>query len=347
LKSRFFITLSLYYFLFFALIGDYVIFLPKYFQSIGFSPFEIGIIFAMMPIARFITPFIFLKKPLIKKDFLISLIISTLASFLILTKNFFFIILAFFLIGASFSVVFPYIEAIAIAKLNTRYGQARLFGSIGFMLFGIIFSYIKVNLVYAFIILMTITNLVSLYFLEDKTIKKSNAPIDFKKAWRFWLAVILMQISFGGFYNFFTIYEISHGIDKEYIGWLFAIGVSAEILVFIFQHKFIDKFSPIFWIKISILLTAIRWIVLNFFASNIFIVALTQLIHAFSFAIFHTSALLYLSKTYENKTLAQQFYAGIAYGAAAFIGSIISGMLYGENLFLCEGLIALIGFLIL
>jgi PPP family 3-phenylpropionic acid transporter len=83
------------------------------------------------------------------------------------------------------------------------------------------------------------------------------------------------------------------------------------------------------------------------FAGNLVMIALSQLIHAFSFAIFHTAALLYISKNYANKTLAQQFYAGIGYGLAAFIGSLISGYLYGSGLFLYESLIAFTGFLIM
>jgi len=344
--NKFFLFLSLYYFLFFTLIGDYVIFLPKY-LSLFLSPFEIGIIFAMMPIARFLTPFIFLKKPLNKNDFLISIIISTFASFLILTKQFYILIIAFFLIGASFSIIFPYIEAIAIEKLQEKYGKSRLFGSIGFMLFGIIAGYISFNLVYFYIVLMILTNLISLYFLEDKSIKKSTSSINLLKEKKFWLALILMQISFGGFYNFFTIINIKAGISKNLIGWLWAIGVIAEILIFIYQEKFIKKFKPLFWIKLSIFLTSIRWVILNFVVGNFFLVALTQLIHSFSFAIFHTASLLYLSQKYANKTLAQQFYAGIGYGLAAFLGSLISGILYGENLFLYEGVIAFVGFLIM
>lgn len=301
----------------------------------------------MMPIARFLIPFIYLKKALTKKDFLTSILISTGASFLILSKNFYLISLAFFLIGASFSVIFPYIEAIAIEKLKEKYGKSRLFGSIGFMLFGIVAGYINFNLVWFYIILMILTNGISLYFLEDKTIKKSSEPIDFLKEKEFWIALILMQISFGGFYNFFTIINIEAGISKNLIGWLWAIGVTAEILIFIYQEKFINKFSPIFWIKLSLLLTAIRWIILNFVVGNFILVALTQLIHAFSFAIFHTASLLYLSSRYKNKTLAQQFYAGIGYGFAAFIGSIIAGIIYGKYLFLIEGFVVLIGFAIM
>jgi len=342
-----FLALTFFYFLFFALIGDYVIFMPKLFSNY-FTPTQIGIIFSMMPIARFLTPFIFLKKPLIKKDYVLSIFIAFFASFLILTKNFYLILIAFFLMGASFAILFPYIEAIAIEKLSTKYGKARVMGSIGFMLYGIIFSYIKINHLISFIILMFLTAISAFYFKEDKTIKKSSSTkINFLKDYKFWLALIFLQISFGGFYNFFTIYLIKHGIKKEYIGWLWGIGVGAEIIVFLIGHKFLHKLKPIKWIKISIFLTSIRWAMLYLFANSLLLIATSQLIHAFSFAIFHTSALLYINKHYENKTLAQQFYAGIGYGLAAFLGSIISGFLYGSNLFLYESFIALFGFLIM
>ena len=341
-----FLALLFFYFLFFALIGDYVIFMPKLFSHY-FTPTQIGILFAMMPIARFLTPFIFLKKPITKKDYILSILIAFFASFFILSKNFYLILLSFFLIGASFAVVFPYIEAIAIEKLSTKYGKARVMGSLGFMLYGIIFSYIKINHLISFIILMFLTSISAFYFREDKKIKKKTSKIDFIKNYKFWLGLILIQISFGGFYNFFTIYLIKNGIQKEYVGWLWGIGVMAEIVVFLIGHRFLHKLNPLKWIKISIFLTSIRWLMLYLFANSLILIALSQLIHAFSFAIFHTSALLYINKTYENKTLAQQFYAGIAYGLAAFLGSIISGILYGENLFLYEALIAFIGFLIM
>ena len=341
-----FLALTSFYFLFFALIGDYVIFMPKFFSQY-FTPTQIGIIFSMMPIARFLTPFIFIKKPLTKKDYILSIIVALFASFLILNKNFYLILISFFLIGASFAVIFPYIETIAIEKLKTHYGKARVMGSIGFMLYGIIFSYIKINHLISFIILMILTAISSLYFKEDKIIKKNISKIDIFKDYKFWLGLIFLQISFGGFYNFFTIYLINHGIDKQFIGWLWGIGVGAEIIVFLIGHKFLEKLDPFKWIKISIFLTSFRWFILYLFPNSIILISLSQLIHAFSFAIFHTSALLYISKKYQNKTLAQQFYAGIGYGLAAFLGSIISGFLYGDKLFLYEAIIALLGFLIL
>ena len=77
------------------------------------------------------------------------------------------------------------------------------------------------------------------------------------------------------------------------------------------------------------------------------IIALLQTIHLFSFALFHTAALMYVSSRYKNQTLAQQFYAGIGYGIATFLGSIISGYLYGDKLFLYESIIVFMGFIVL
>ncbi len=301
----------------------------------------------MMPIARFLTPFLFLKKALNKNHYLIASIAAFFSSILILSNNFFLLLTAFFIIGASFAVIFPYIETIAIEKLGIKYGKARVMGSVGFMAYGIIFSYIHINHLISFIILMFLSMISALSLKENKIIKKNFTKINFLKEWKFWLSLIFFQISFGGFYNFFTIYLLNNGIGKKYVGWLWGIGVMAEIIVFLTGDKFLTKLHPVKWIKIALFLTSIRWLMLYLFASSIILIGLSQLLHAFSFAIFHTSALLYISKKYKNKILAQQFYFGIGYGFSAFFGSLLSGLFYGNNLFLYESIIAMFSFLIM
>ena len=46
---------------------------------------------------------------------------------------------------------------------------------------------------------------------------------------------IFMQMSFGAFYNFFTIYETEHGISLEMTSYLWSFGVICEILMLYFQ----------------------------------------------------------------------------------------------------------------
>ena len=342
------LNLSLYYFFFFASVGIYVIFMPNYLKNIGYSPQEIGIIFASLPISRFITPFFFQKQAITTNIFKISIFISAIIPLLLFINNFYIILLVFVILGIVYSINFPYIEAIAINKLKNHYGKTRLWGSIGFIAVALGLSYINIDIVLLYFILNLITAYFAYKFINPEfEISKHFEKIDFLKEWQFWLALILLQISFGGFYNFFTIYNLNAGISKEINGWLWTIGVVAEIIIFIYQYKFLNKENSLFYIKLSLFMTAIRWYGLYLFAGNILAIALLQTFHLFSFAIFHTAALLYVSSKYKNQTLAQQFYAGIGYGIAAFLGSVISGYLYGENLFLYESLIVFVGFLVL
>jgi PPP family 3-phenylpropionic acid transporter len=342
------LNLSFYYFFYFAVVGIYVIFFPNYLKNLGYSAKEIGIIFASLPIARFITPFFFQKKTITTSIFKISLFISVIVPFLFFVNNFYIYLLSFTILGVVWSINFPYIEAVAINKLGSHYGKIRLWGSIGFIMIALFLSYFNFNLILLFIILNLITAYFALYFINpDFTLSKHYKKIDFLKEWQFWVALILLQISFGGFYNFFTIYNLTNGIPKEINGWLWTIGVVAEIVIFIFQYKFLNRDNSLFYLKISLFMTSIRWGILYFFAGDVILIAISQILHLFSFAIFHTSALLYISTKYKNQTLIQQFYAGIGYGLAAFLGSFISGYLYGKNLFLYEAIIVFIGFLIL
>jgi len=342
------LNLSLYYFFFFASVGIYVIFMPNYLKTLSYTPQEIGIIFASLPISRFITPFFFQNTAITTNIFKISIFISAIIPLLLFINNFYIILFVFIVLGIVYSINFPYIETIAINKLGSHYGKTRLWGSIGFIFVALGLSYVDVDIVWLYFVLNLITAFYAYKFINPEfEITKHFEKIDLLKEWRFWLALILLQISFGGFYNFFTIYNLQYGIPKEINGWLWSIGVLAEIIIFIYQYKFLNKENSLFYIKLSIFITSIRWFGLYLFAGDVFIIALLQTFHLFSFAIFHTAALLYVSSKYKNQTLAQQFYAGIGYGIAAFLGSIISGYLYGKNLFLYESLIVFIGFLVL
>ena len=86
---------------------------------------------------------------------------------------------------------------------------------------------------------------------------------------------------------------------------------------------------------------------LYLFGQNVFMVFLSQSLHAFSFALYHTAVISYLVLLYSQKKLAQQFYLGISFGLGGSLGALLAGKLYGDNLFLYESLIALLAFGIL
>jgi PPP family 3-phenylpropionic acid transporter len=70
-----------------------------------------------------------------------------------------------------------------------------------------------------------------------------------------------MQVAFGGFYNFFTIYETSHGISLELTSWMWSFGVICEIVMLYFQGPLLEK-NLLNIIKFTILITSFRWLLL-------------------------------------------------------------------------------------
>ena len=349
-----FFKLSAFYFFYFAAVGVYVIFLPKVLNDIGYSPSDIGILFALAPLMRFATPFLFLKHiKLDKKLFKLILVLAIISAstFYITIYSFYLFMINNAILGICLSVLLPYIEVISLKELGKdRYGKSRLFGSIGFMLISLVLAkYLTVPSIalHYYLIATILTALFSYSLLKYDTTSHDNIEDDksfsLLKYWPFWLSLFLMQVSFGGFYNFFTIYETSHGISLETTSYLWAFGVICEI-VMLYSQGSILKNNLILIIKFSILMTVARWLLLFFFPDSLTIAFISQSIHAFSFGLYHSAVIIYLYSLYKNKQLAQQFMLGIAYGLGGFVGALIAGWTYGEYLFLYSAIISLLAF---
>ena len=353
----FFFKLSAFYFFYFAAVGVYIIFLPKVLLDIGYSPSDIGIILALAPLMRFATPFLFLKhvkldQTIFKNSLLLSVVSASL--FYITIDNFYLFIINNGILGICLSLVLPYIETIALKELGkSRYGKSRLYGSIGFMLISLVlakFLHTPQVALHYYLAMTIFTAIFSFLLLkydvehENTTKKKSSKSFSVLKYWPFWLSLFLMQVSFGGFYNFFTIYETSRGISLETISYLWSFGVVCEILMLYFQAPIL-KNNLLLVVKFSIFITALRWLLLYLFDDSLAVTFFTQAIHAFSFGLYHSAVILCLYSLYRDKKLAQQFMYGVAYGLGGFVGALLSGWLYSDKLFLYSAIIAFLSFM--
>ncbi len=355
MNKRFF-NISAFFFFYFALIGVYVIFLPKILQNIGYTPSQIGIIFSIAPLMRFITPFFFLKMFALTKQVLhiaLALMLVTIPLFYFTIEDIYLFALANIIYGVSSGLVLPYIETYALEVLKKEnYGRSRLYGSIGFIFVALILARLLDDN-YMGLHFATVTILLSVYFAAvismDKTHftnKKStdSEHFDILKHFPLWISIFLMQVSFGAFYSFFTIYESEHGLSLAMISYLWTFGVLCEVVLFYFQAYFL-KFDLFKIIQFTLLITAFRWLLLYLFPQTLSIVFISQSIHAFSFALYHTATLSFLYVLYKDKKLAAQFYYGLGFGLGGFFGSLLAGYFYGEYLFLVSAGVAAAAFL--
>jgi len=347
--------IALFYFFYFSIIAVYVIFMPKVLSMVGYAPSEIGIIFAAAPLVRFAIPFIFLKG--VKLDLktfnsaLVLLLLSTLALYIAL-ESFWPLLFTNIAIGIGLSLILPYIEVISLSLIGKEsYGRVRLFGSIGFILVALLLvRFLETpRTALDFFFAVTLLTILFGYIIahrESRTEPKSEGiagrHLDLLGHWPLWAGLMLMQVSFGPFYNFFTIYETEHGISLETTIYLWNFGVIAEIILFYFQGPLMRR-NLLKLLEFSIGLTILRWLLTYLFPENLPVLFFAQSLHAFSFALFHTAAIAYLYELYSERKLAQQFFFGISYGLGGFIGAISAGYIYElwpSTLFLYAALIA-------
>lgn len=352
-----FFNLSAFYFFYFAAVGVYVIFMPKVLHDIGYNSFDIGIIFALAPLMRFATPFLFLKHiELNQKVFKSALYLSILTSslFYLTIDNFYAFMINNAVLGVCLSLILPYLEVTALKNLGkSKYGKSRLYGSIGFMLISLILAKFlsepKIALHY-YLVTNILTVVFALLLLKHdvKHEKKEDEEetFSFLKYWPFWLSLFFMQMSFGGFYNFFTIYETQNGISLEMTSYLWSFGVICEILIFYFQAPLL-KNNLLNILKICVGITIFRWILLYAYPDSLAITFFSQGLHAFSFGLYHSTVIIFLYTLYDNKKLAQQFMYGVAYGLGGFVGALVAGWVYGEYLFIYSAIFAFISFIAL
>ena len=348
------ILLSIFYFFYFAIVGVYIIFIPKVLAMSGYSPSEIGIIFAASPFVRFLLPFAFMKglkinRPMFNAS-LIVLLVSAV-SFYFSLGNFYALLFANIGIGVGMSIILPYIEVISLDIMGKeRYGKIRLFGSVGFVLVALVLvkylSSAHTALMYL-LIATVLTSVIAFVIVKSTHAKKKHEEnftndISLLKNWQLWLGLTLMQVSFGSFYNFFTIYETDFGISLDMTIYLWTFGVLAEIVMLFFQGRFL-KNNLLLILQITTLASAFRWLLLYLFPQNIPVLFFSQSLHALSFALFHSAAISYLYHTYKHRALAQQYFSGITYGLGGFMGALFAGYIYEwypRELFLSSALFA-------
>jgi len=359
------LSLSLFYLFYFAMVGVYVIFMPKVLKDIGYDAVEIGAIYTSAPLMRFLLPFIFKKWiKLDHKVFFVSLVLTFLITviFFATINNFWLLLLFSLAFGGAMGAVLPFVEIIALENIGKEdYGKIRLWGSIGFSLIALILGNILNGYIMALSFLSAMAFLTAIFgFILarfDKSIyskpkeQENDSSFSLSKYWAFWASIFLFQFSFGGFYNFFTIYETTNGMPLNIVSNLWIFGVACEIVMLIFQGALLKNFNLLSLLLVTTLSAVFRWLIVALYPENLPLIMLAQATHALNFALYYTASMAYVYTLYSQKRLAQQFYLGIGFGLGGAVGAIVSGLIYKkispDGLFIFEAFVALLSALLL
>ena len=363
--------LSSFYLFYFATLGVVVPYFGEYLKSNGFLEIQIGVIFFFLNLTKIIAPYIWGAIADSKGErmgiirvaaFLAVLIFST-----ILCKPAFALMIVITVAFSFFwNAALPQFEAVTLNYLHkdsNRYSQIRLWGSVGFIITVITAGWLiekhGIDLVpliglagYAGIFLTTLT------VTETKSAKATGtaAPVISIIKTPYMLAFLaagfLMQFSHGSFYAFFTIFMKEFGHSNHATGYLWAIGVVAEIIVFIFIYKIIPCFGVRKLLLFSYAVAALRWVVTALLPEYVAVIAISQTMHAATFGIHHAVAMKIIHSSFTGKVQGrgQALYTSVCMGAGTASGSLISGLAWdaigGRGVYLISAIAVLFSYLL-
>lgn len=354
---------SAFYWFYFSALGVLLPYWPLYLRARGFGPRALGDLMALFALSRIVAPYVggwlsdrFGHRLTVVRG---AALLAFVCFLLILYAQGFAAVAA---VMVSFSffwyATLPPVEASTLAFHGDRYGRIRLWGSLGFIVavlgLGPILDRLGAPVtVPAIAILLFGLWLATLRLapLAQPVAPLTSAPIRRGLA-PFLLACFLMQVSYGPYYTFYSVYLTHYGYDKAAIGALWALGVVCEVMVFWQAGRFFARFRewPLF--AFTFALAVVRWLVIAAFPRSWPMLALAQTFHAFTFGLYHALAVRLVSH-YAGpgaKARAQAFY-GSAAGAGAALGAAMSGYLWAsvgpEGMFLCAAMAAAAGFAVI
>lgn len=343
--------LSGFYWFYFASLGALVPYWGLYLKSQGFDARDIGTLMAIIMATKIISPNIWgwiadrtgQRMRIVRIGCLFA-VFSFAGVFL--HQGFWWLVLVMLLFSFFWNAALPQFEATTFNHLGDqvhRYSNIRLWGSIGFIISAAALGPVLDTqgaqiLPVILIVLFSGIWFASLAVPEQAAgylplVHESLLQIIKKPAVLALLAVcFLMQMSHGPYYTFYTIYMEDYGYSRFIIGQLWALGVIAEVVVFLFMHLLMPRFGVRRLLLSSLFLASCRWLMIGMFPQSLVLVIAAQILHAASFGIYHACAIQLIHRYFTGKHQGkgQAIYSSLSFGAGGAIGSFYSGMLWDQ-----------------
>lgn len=339
--------LSGFYFFYFALLGGTAPFLALYFDHLGFSPARIGELIAIPMLMRCLAPNLWgwLGDHTGQRLLIVRFgALCTLVCFagIFLGQSYAWLALIMATHAFFWHAVLPQFEVITLAHLReqaARYSQIRLWGSIGFIVavvgLGLLFEWLSLD-AYPAALLVIMAGIVasSLWVPNAQPLLRANTleSEGFVRQLRrpgilaFYVCVGLMQLSNGPYYTFLTLHLEGVGYSRGAIGMFWALGVVAEILLFLVMARLLQRYSLRAVLLASFLITAVRWLLLGNLAQYLPLLLLAQCMHAATFGAFHAACIHFVQRSFADRQQgqAQALYVSLA-GIGGALGALYAG----------------------
>ena len=363
--TRIAIRLALFYVAMFGSIGIFLPYWPVWLESRGLSPGEIGAVIGVSFWARILTTLLVpLKAEQWGKRRLAMVVAGSIAvvglMLFALVERFWLFVLLAIVTGGAWAVILPIGEGISLNQTHRHgidFARVRLWGSVAFIvasvLCGLWLGRTNPAMILPVIVVTTaMVVLTSAMLPEPISHGRAEAPrlrllLARPELIRLMFASGLIQASHALLYGFASIHWLALGQSERAVGWLWAEGVIAEVLLFALGTWLLRRMTPEKLLLLAGLITVLRWIG-TAFASDLWLLILLQALHGASFAATYLATMYFLRATVspDQQSSVQGIYTAIGYAPLFGLLTPLSGWLYGlaaGQAFLAMAALALIG----
>jgi len=316
----------------------------QYFTSMGFSPLQIGILMAVIPVSSLVSnPFWFrlrLQWPRRKAISWIALGTASLVWTVFLLPGFPGKLVGTVLLGFFLAALVPIGEANVIESLTKKKRTLdipRLWGTIGFsasslflgllikLSFAILFAWSTLCALMGLMLIFRLEGLPSR--VEEHDEKSPGAGPTPKRLW-FYLGFAGLSISLVAFGNaFLPVVVRERGYDISLTGISFAVLSVAEIPFLFFARKIIKLFGVTLLAASGVFLLAVRITLTPFMLTPLSFV-LIQLVHGWNFIVIYYSLTTYIHFFLPKNRIshAQASFWMVFQGISYIVGSVVGGI---------------------
>jgi MFS transporter, PPP family, 3-phenylpropionic acid transporter len=335
------------YFFYFGGWGIFTVFINVYYHEIGLSGVQIGWINSIAPLVGIIGgPLLGMLSDRIGRPRLLMLLAVVGSTIPIMgisaVRTFIWLIpLAgiFQVFNIFLSSQIDVSNLSALEGKNEKYGQQRIWGSIGYIIVswiaGLLLERFGLHWMFnIYLVIMVMLLGVSIYTPQRRIHIRSEKDwniVDLvgQRAWLFFAAsVIPLWMSSNGMYTFLGVYLKEMGANQELIGLNSSIGAFAEIPVMLLTAFLVRKAGIKRMLAFAYLMYALRFLFYGLMPSPVWALPIA-LMHGVTFGLFWTSGVMYLnqlSPVHLRGTAQSMFVALLNLGSA--IGSPVSGWMF-------------------
>ena len=367
------VSVSIFFGAVFLAYGVILPYFPVWLDSRGLTPVEIAAITSAPLFARVaFTPAVGYLADRIGNYRRVIIVLCWSAIALAIALSMLFGFWPLLIIGVAFllsvGTTLPLIETVAVSAVRTAgldYGRMRLWGSVTFIVANFLGGVVIEALGGSFGIWM-IASTVALTVVAAHLLQgpapgevsptppglnwRSSYPVRLLRERLFVIFLVAIGCIHGAhatFYTFGALHWQAQGLSAAWIGALWAISVTAEVVLFAFSAPIVRRFSPAQLIVAGAAAAIVRWTMMVFDPPLALLVPL-QMLHAFTYGAAHLGAILFITRAVPAAGVgsAQALCAVVAGGVVLGIVGLISGVLYERmqgDVFILPAGVALIG----